>query len=88
VDDEANGQRQPELKSFYEAIAANLKGAEQVLIFGNATGASSAMDYLVDELNQNHPDIAKRIVGAIAVDEQHLTEGQLLAQAWAFYQSR
>jgi hypothetical protein len=85
VDDEANGQRQPELKSFYEMIAANLKGAEQILIFGSSTGASSAMDYLVDELNQNHPDIAKRIVGAIVVNEQHMTEEKLLAQAREFY---
>jgi hypothetical protein len=85
VDDEANGQRQPELKSFYEAIAHSLRDAEQILIFGTATGASSAMDYLVDELNQNYPDIAKRIVGAIVVNEQHLTENQLLAQAREFY---
>jgi hypothetical protein len=46
------------------------------------------VDYLVDELNQNHPDIAKRIVGAIAVDEQHMTEEHLLAQARAFYKSK
>lgn len=85
VDDEANGQCKPELKSFYEAIAHSLKGAEQILIFGSSTGASSAMDYLVDELNQNHPDIAKKIVGAIVVNEQHMTEDQLLAQARAFY---
>lgn len=85
VDDEANGQRQPELKSFYEAIAQLLRDAEQILIFGSATGASSAMNYLVDELNQNHPDIAGKIVGAIVVDEQHLTENQLLAQAREFY---
>jgi hypothetical protein len=83
--DEANGQ--PELKSFYEAIAHSLKDAKQVLIFGSATGASSAMDCLVDELNQNHPDIAKKIVEAIAVNEQHMTEDQLLAQARAFYQA-
>jgi hypothetical protein len=87
VDDEANGQRQPELKSFYEAIAQSLKGAEQILIFGSSTGASSAMDYLVDELNQNHLDIAKRIVGAIVVNEQHMTEDQVLAQAREFYQA-
>jgi hypothetical protein len=85
VTDEANGQRQPELKSFYEAIAQSLRDAKQILIFGSATGASSAMDYLVDELNQNHPDIAKRIIGAIVVNEQHLTENQLLAQARSFY---
>jgi hypothetical protein len=57
------------------------------LIFGSATGASSAMNYLVDELNQNHPDIAKRIVGAIVVNEQHMTEDQVLAQAREFYQA-
>jgi hypothetical protein len=85
VDDEANGQRQPELKSFYKAIAHSLRDAEQILIFGSSTGASSAMDYLVDELNQNHPDIAKRIVGAIVVNKQHMTENQLLAQAREFY---
>ncbi len=85
VNDEADGQRQPELKSFYESIAQSLKNANQILIFGSSTGASSAMDYLVDELSQNHPDIAKRIVGAIVVNEQHLTEEQLLAQAREFY---
>jgi len=82
--DHDNGQ--PELKSYYETIAQNLRDAEQILIFGSSTGASSAMDYLVDELNQNHPDIAKRIVGAIVVNEQHLTEEQLLAQAREFYE--
>jgi hypothetical protein len=87
VNDEANGQRQPELKSFYEAIAHSLKEAEQILIFGSSTGASSAMDYLVDELAQNHPDISKKVVGAIVVNEQHLTEDQLLSQARAFYKA-
>ena len=82
--DHDNGQ--PELKSYYKTIAQNLRDAKQILIFGSSTGASSAMDYLVDELNQNHPDIAKRIVGAIVVNEQHLTEEQLLAQAREFYE--
>ena len=85
VDNEASGQRQPELTSFYESIAQSLRDAEQILIFGSSTGTSSAMDYLVDELNQKHPDIAKKIVGAIVVNEQHLTEDQLLAQAREFY---
>jgi hypothetical protein len=83
LNNDANGQS--ELKSFYEAIAHSLKDAEQILIFGSSTGASSAMDYLVNELKQNHADIAKRIVGAIVVNEQHLTEDQLLAQAREFY---
>jgi hypothetical protein len=71
----------------YGAIAHSLRNAKQILIFGSATGSSSAMDYLVDELHQNHPDNTKRIVGAIVVNEQHMTEDQLLAQARAFYEA-
>ena len=85
VGDEANGQRQPELKSFYEAIAQTLKGAEKILIFGSSTGASSAMEHLQDNLKEHHPDIARRVVGAVTVNEQHMSEDQLLAQAREFY---
>lgn len=85
VDDEANGQRQPELKAFYEAIAQKLRGAEKILIFGSSTGASSAMDYLMTDLKERHPDIAKRVVDTVVVNEQHLSEDQLLSQARAFY---
>ncbi len=82
-----NVKGQPELKSFYEAIAQSLKDAEQILIFGSSTGASSAMDYLVNELEQNHPDISKKVMGAIVVNEQHMTENQLLAKARVFYEA-
>jgi hypothetical protein len=84
--DDANGQ--PELKSFYELIANSLEGAEQILIFGSATGASSGMEYLLAYLKEHHSDIAMRVVGAIVVDEQHMTEEQLLAQARAFYKAK
>jgi hypothetical protein len=83
--DDANGQ--PELKSFYEVIIQTLENAEQILIFGSATGASSGMEYLLNYLKEHHSDIAMRVVGAIVVNEQHLTEDQLLAQARAFYQT-
>jgi hypothetical protein len=83
--DDANGKRKPELKSFYEAIAKTLQDAEKILIFGTATGASSAMDQLVLDLTHNHHDLAERIVGSITVDEHHLSEDQLLAKARDFF---
>jgi hypothetical protein len=79
--DDSNGQRKPELKSFYEAVAKTLHGAKQIVIFGTGTGASSAMEALVDELKKNHPDIAGHIIGVVSVDEHHLTDDQLLAKA-------
>ncbi len=86
VGNEADGhQRQPELKSFYEAVAQTLRGAEKILIFGSSTGASSAMEHLLVDLKQHHPDIALKVIGTVIVNEQHMTEDQLLAQARAVY---
>jgi hypothetical protein len=79
--DDSNGQRKPEQKSFYEAVAKTLRGAQQILMFGTGTGASSAMEALAADLKHNHHDIADRIIGAFAVNEHHLTEDQLLAKA-------
>lgn len=83
--DDSNGQRKPEQKSFYEAVAETLKGAEQILMFGGGTGASSAMEQLLIDLKKHHHDLAARVVGTITVDAHHLTEGELLAKAREFY---
>jgi len=79
--DDSNGQRKPERKSFYEAVAKTLQGAHQILLFGTGTGSSSAMDHLLEYLKQHHRDLAERVVGSVTVDEHHLTEDQLLAKA-------
>jgi hypothetical protein len=79
--DDSNGQRKPELKSFYEAVAKTLQGAKQILMFGTGTGSSSAMEHLLADLKHNHHDIAAKVIGSVAVDEHHLTEDQLLAKA-------
>ena len=49
-------------------------------MFGTGTGASSATEQLRAELRLHHKDLAGRVVGAVAVDEHHLTEDQMLAK--------
>lgn len=85
---ETRGKRKPERKSFYEAVAATLRGADQILILGTATGESNAMEHLLADLKQNHSDVTSHIVGSIVLDEHHLTEDQLLAKAREFYASK
>ena len=80
-----DGKRLPERKSFYEAIAETLRGAEQVLVFGGGTGRSSAMEMLLADLKAHHPDLAEKIIGSVVVDAHHTTEDQLLAKAREFY---
>ncbi len=43
------------------------------------------MDQLLAELKRRHRQIAERIVGHIVVNDQHLSENQLLAKAREFY---
>jgi len=80
-----DGKRQPERKSFHEAIAKTLQGAEQVLLFGSGTGRSSAMEMLLADLKAHHSNVAGKIIGSVVVDAHHTTEGQLLAKARDFY---
>lgn len=80
-----DGKSVPERKSFYEAIAKTLRGAEQVLMFGSGTGKSSAMEHLLADLREHHPDVAKKVVGSVVVDAHHTSENQLLAKAREFY---
>ena len=80
-----DGKRQPERKSFYEAVAKTLRGAEQVLLFGSGTGRSSAMEQLLSDLRGHHPDVAEKVIGSVVVDAHHTTEDQLLAKAREFY---
>src|SRR5436190_4270644 len=84
VEGHASGKRRPERKSFYEDVARALAGATEVLVFGSATGASSAMNQLFAEFERFHPALAGRLVGAEVVDGHHLTDEQLLAKARAF----
>jgi hypothetical protein len=84
---DADGKRRPERKSFYKAIAKALRGADTILLFGEGTGESSAMHHLLKELMHSHGDLAKRVVGSLAIDEKHLTEGELLAKAREYHKS-
>jgi hypothetical protein len=85
VENESNGQRKPESVSFYNAVAKSLEGAGQILLFGHGTGASSAVEHLMSELNLHHAELASHVIGCHVVDEPHLTEGQLLAKARQYF---
>jgi hypothetical protein len=85
---ETDGKRQPERKSYYEAIVATLRGADEILILGSGTGESSAMVQFLAEVKHHHGDVAPHIVGSIVVDEHHMTGDQALARAREFFASR
>jgi hypothetical protein len=83
--DFARGQEKPDPNSFFEPVAKALQNAGQILVFGTGVATGSEMDQFVAWLKIHHPPIAARIIGSITIDEQHLTDDQLLAKAREFY---
>jgi hypothetical protein len=81
----SRGQEKPDPNSFFEPVARALQAPGQILILGNGTGTSSEMDQFIAWLQIHHPDLARRTIGSMVVDERHLSEGQLLAKAREFY---
>jgi hypothetical protein len=81
----SRGQEKPDPNSFFVPVAKALQVTGQILIFGTGTGMSSEMDQFMAWVKQHHPEVAKRIIGSLVVDEHHLTVGQLLAKAREFY---
>lgn len=71
--------------AYYKEIAATLTTADEVLLMGSSKGASSAMSHLQDYLTTHHADIARHVVGALTVDRESMTNGELLKDARAFF---
>ena len=83
--DFSRGMELPEPNGFFEPVAKALQVSGQILVFGTGTGTSSEMDQFIAWTKIHHPEVAKRIVGSLVVDEHHLTTDQLLAKAREFY---
>jgi len=81
----SRGKEKPDPNSFFEPVVKALRVAGPILIFGTGTGHSSEMEQFVAWAKHHHPDLAKRIIGSVVVDESHLTSDQLLAKAREFY---
>lgn len=83
--DSSRGQEKPDPNTFFEPVAQALRSPGPILIFGTGTGASSEMEQFTTWSKTHYPELAKRIIGSLAVDEHHLSEGQLLAKAREYY---
>jgi hypothetical protein len=83
--DYAGPAEHPNYDAYYEAIAESLKDAEKLLIFGSGSGSSNAMDLFVTWLREARPKLAERVIGAVTVNESHMSEAEILAKARDIY---
>ena len=76
-----HGERVPEDITFYEEIAKELIPAEEIVLIGEGTGKSSAIEFLTEYLKKHHPTIFQRVIATEIADLSALTEPELEAMA-------
>jgi len=85
--DFTKGEEVPDPTSFFEPLARALAPANRILIFGSGTGMASEMEQFVNWLAKHQPELSKHIIGSVTIDGSHLSDGQMLEKARAFYAS-
>ena len=80
----SRGREKPDPGTYFGAVAGDLKTAGKILVFGSGKGSGSEMEQFVTWLKRHHPELARRVVGTLVVDESHLSDAQLLACARLF----
>ena len=83
--DFARGGEKPNVDNYFALVAAALKGAGQILVFGSGTGTANEMEQFGAWLNIHEHELAGRTTGFLTIDEHHLTDGELLAKARDFF---
>ena len=71
------GQRVPEADEFYERVAQRLTNGSSIVLVGDGTGKSSAMQYFFEFLKSKHKGIADRVVGTEDADLSAIALGQI-----------
>lgn len=83
--DFSRGRERPDPNSFFGSVAHALGSFGAVLVVGSGKGTGSEMGEFIKWLDAKHPEISRRVIGSVVVDQHHLTEAQLLRTAQEFY---
>lgn len=75
-------------RDFFEEVAHSISGAHQILLIGHGKGKADQMLRLVQYLERHHPDVARRVVGAIDSNLMALTDREVLAIARTWLEDR
>jgi hypothetical protein len=68
-------------KAYYEAISDALSDAGEILLVGHGNGKANAMFNFISHIERHHPEVARKISGALDINVQAMTEPEILAAA-------
>ena len=64
---------------FYDSIAQAVRAAHEIVLVGHGKGKANEMLKITQYWERKHPDVARKVVGAIDSDLEALSKDQVLA---------
>lgn len=85
------GPPEPVRLNFYKELARALRGVEGILLVACGDGGASALEALRAELERSHPEVARKVLGALALKVpkgKRASDEQLLKRTREFFAER
>ena len=75
----------PDTLAYFESITSALHGASEIILVGHGRGRANEMVALMQYWGRKHPDVARKVVGAVDSDLEALSDNQVLALVREWY---
>ncbi len=72
-------------QDFFESVTSALDDASEVILVGHGHGKANEMVTLMQYWGRKHPDVARKVVGAVDSDLESLSDNQVLALVREWY---
>ena len=77
----------PKEWGYFDVIAESVKEASGILLIGHGEGKANAVLRFTQFVERNNPEVAKKVIGAVDINLNALTENELLSIARNWYES-
>ncbi|HEY5121767.1 MAG TPA: hypothetical protein VII84_09360 [Acidimicrobiales bacterium] len=84
--DRPEREAQRDTTAFFESVTQAVASASRIVLVGHGRGKANEMLKLTQYWERKHPDLARRVVGAMDSDLEALSDNEVLALVRAWYE--
>jgi hypothetical protein len=84
--DRPDREAQRDTTAFFESLTQAVAPSTQILLIGHGRGKANEMLQLIQYWERRHPDVARKVVGAVDSDLEALSDNEVLALAREWYE--
>jgi hypothetical protein len=84
--DRPEREAEHDTRIFYESVTQAVESSTQILLVGHGRGKANEMLKLIQYWERKHPEVARKVVGAVDSDLESLSDNEILALVHHWYE--